>query len=67
MGHEGVCRQLLDDLGIDPSIPLQEPEHDAFLSLTPATTAFAAATEISFVQLSISPESLLAMPSSSAT
>ncbi len=56
MRHAGVRRHVLDDLGIDPSIPLQQPKHDTFASGPPAPPPLTSPAEIRFIQLNLTRE-----------
>ena len=57
MGHQFISRHLLHDLGVDPSIPLQKAQNNAFPRGSPATLAFPSTTEISLVYLNLALES----------
>jgi hypothetical protein len=47
---------MFDDLRIDPSIPLQQPEHHTFASRASTPAPLASPTEIGFIQLNLTGE-----------
>ena len=52
--HQHLSGDRLDDLGVDPSFPLEKAENDALAGSTPTALAFATATEIGLIQFDLS-------------
>lgn len=53
MSHERFCRDRLINLGINPSIPLQQAEYDAFSSRTTTALPLADSTKVRLVQFDL--------------
>src|SRR5450759_525151 len=53
MSHERLCRNRLHNLGVDPSIPLQQAEYDAFTSCATPTLTLANAAKVGLIQLDL--------------
>ena len=53
VGHQRLCRDRLDDLGVHPAISLQQAEYNAFASRSTATLSPADTTEIGLVQFDL--------------
>jgi hypothetical protein len=54
MSHERLCRDRLHDLGVDPSIPLQQAEYDAFASRSTTPLPLTDSAEVGLIQFDLS-------------
>src|SRR5690606_37734722 len=54
--HQDLGGDRLDDLGVDPSFPLEKAENDALAGGTSTTSAFTPAAEIGLVQFDLALE-----------
>lgn len=57
MGHQFISRNLLHHLGVNPSIPLQKAEYDAFTRSASAALALSLAAKIALVYLNLTLQS----------
>ena len=53
MRHQGLGRDRLHDLGVNPAIPLQQAEYDAFAARATTAFPFAHSAEVGLVQLNL--------------
>src|SRR5258707_5836700 len=53
MAHQLLGRHAFDDLGVDPSVALQEPENNGFPACTPAPNALMSTTKVGLVQFDL--------------
>ena len=53
MRHECFCRDRLHDLGVNPSIPLQQAEYDTFASRATTPFPLTDSAEVGLVQLDL--------------